>query len=386
LVKLVLALLLAAAAPSPPAPFQSSYDAEIARLDGEIAAAAAVPVNLESATKHAFFSYRKATLTGEYADFQAAEKAIEAAIAAVGPSEDLLFLEASFHFKVHRLAPARETLARMGDRAGKPRMRAFAADLAYQEGRYAEAGEGYRAALRRARTWDNLARLAFFESRTGNLAAAEKLYLEAQDELTVKEMRSWAWVELQRGLLDLDFGRPAKALEHYRRAEEGYSGWWLIEEHIAEALGQLGRRQEAIELYRRILEKNRSPEFLSALAALLEESDPAAAAELDREALASFEKQSARYPEAALGHYLEHRLDRGAADQGLLEMARRNVALRPGGEARLLLARAYAKMGESELAKEELEAIEATPWRMPELKQLRAELRRSRQPAPKAAK
>jgi tetratricopeptide (TPR) repeat protein len=364
----------------------SSYDAEIARLEAQIDEAAAVPVNLESATKHAFFSYRKATLTSEYPDFQAAEKAIEAAIAAVGPSEDLLFLEASFHFKVHRLAPARETLARMGDRAGEPRMRAFAADLAYQEGRYAEAGEGYRAALRRARTWDNLARLAFFESRTGNLAAAEKLYLEAQDELTVKEMRSWAWVELQRGLLDLDFGRPAKALEHYRRAEEGYSGWWLIEEHIAEALGQLGRRQEAIELYRRILEKNRSPEFLSALAALLEESDPAAAAELDREALASFEKQSALYPEAALGHYLEHRLDRGAADQGLLEMARRNVALRPGGEARLLLARAYAKMGESELAKEELAAIEATPWRMPELKQLRAELRRSRQPAPKAAK
>jgi tetratricopeptide (TPR) repeat protein len=364
----------------------SSYDAEIARLEAQIDEAATAPVDLESATKHAFFSYRKATLTGEYADFQAAEKAIEAAIAAVGPSEDLLFLEASFHFRVHRLARARETLARMGERAGAPRMRAFAADLAYQEGRYAEVGEGYRAALRHARTWDNLARLAFFESRTGNLAAAEKLYLEAQDELTVKEMRSWAWVELQRGLLDLDFGRPAKALEHYRRAEEGYSGWWLIEEHIAEALGQLGRRQEAIELYRRILEKNRSPEFLSALAALLEESDPAAAAELDREALASFEKQSALYPEAALGHYLEHRLDRGAPDRGLLEMARRNVALRPGGEARLLLARAYAKMGESELAKEELEAIEATPWRMPELKQLRAELRRSRQPAPKAAK
>jgi tetratricopeptide (TPR) repeat protein len=363
----------------------SSYDAEIARLEGQIAEAAAAPVDLESATKHAFFSYRKATLTGEYADFQAAEKAIEAAIAAVGPSEDLLFLEASFHLKMHRLARARETLARMGDRAGEPRMHAFAADLAYQEGRYAEAGEGYRAA-RRSRSWDNLARLAFFESRTGNLAAAEKLYLEAQDELTVKEMRSWAWVELQRGLLDLDFGRPAKALEHYRRAEEGYSGWWLIEEHIAEALGQLGRRQEAVELYRRILEKNRSPEFLSALAALLEESDPAAAAELDREALAGFEKQSALYPEAALGHYLEHRLERGNADQALLEMARRNVALRPGGEARLLLARAYAKLGENEPAKAELAAIEATPWRMPELKQLRAELRRSRQPAPKAAK
>lgn len=370
-----MALLLAAAAPSQP----SSYDAEISRLESQIAAAAAAPVDLESATKHAFFVYRKATLTGEYSDFQAAEKAIAAAIAAVGPSEDLLFLEASFHSKVHRLEPARQTLARMADRTGEPRMRAFAADLAYQEGRYAEAGEGYRAALRRERSWDNLARLAFFDSRMDRTAEAEKLYVEAQDELTVKEMRSWAWVELQRGLLDLEFGRPAKALEHFRRAEEGYSGWWLIEEHIAEALGQLGRRQEAIENYRRILEKNRSPEFLSALAALLEESDPAAAAELDREALAAFEKQSALYPEAALGHYLEHRLERSAPDQDLLEMARRNFALRPGGEARLLLARAYAKLGEHELAKAELAAIEATPWRMPELRALRAELKRSRQ-------
>jgi tetratricopeptide (TPR) repeat protein len=317
---------------------------------------------------------------------EAAEKAIATAIAAVGPSEDLLFLEASFHFKVHRLGRAKELLARMADRAGEPRMRVLAADLAYQEGRYAEAGEAYRAVLRRSRSWDNLARLAFFESRMGNVAAADELYLEAQNELTVKEMRSWAWVELQRGLLDLDFGRPAKALEHYRKAEEGYSGWWLIEEHIAEALGQLGRRQEAIALYRRILDKNRSPEFLSALAALLEESDPAAAESLDREALAGFERQSALYPEAALGHFLEHRLDRGEAGPALLDMARRNLALRPGGEARLLLARAYAKLGEKELAKAELASIEATPWRMPELKRLRAELRRSRQPAPKAAK
>jgi hypothetical protein len=368
-------MLLVAAAPSPP----SSYDAEIARLESQIAEAAAAQVDLESATKHAFFSYRRATLTGEYLDFQVAEKAIAAAIAAVGPSEDLLFLEASFHFKVHRLGKARETLARMADRAGEPRMRAFAADLAYQEGRYAEAGEGYRAALRRERTWDNLARLAFFESRMGRPDEAEKLYLEAQDELTIKEMRSWAWVELQRGLVDLDFGRPAKALEHYRRAEEGYSGWWLIEEHIAEALGLLGRRQEATLLYRRILEKNRSPEFLGALAALLEESEPAAAADLSREALERFEKQSALYPEAALGHYLEHRLEQGEANQDLIEMARRNVALRPGGEARLLLARAYAKVDELELAKAELAAIEATPWRLPELRTLRAELRRSRQ-------
>lgn len=386
----LLLLLLLFALPAAPAAQTAlgGYEEELARIEEQLAAAGglasalAPPADLESATRLAHLVYRKAALTADYADFRLAERSIDAAIAAIGPSQDLLFLSASFHFKVHRFARVREILLRIPRPETRPRWSSLAAELAYQEGRYAEARRGYQAALARKRGWDDLARLAFLASRTGRVKEAEKLYAEAQDDLTAKEMRSWAWLELQRGLLDLDFGDSAGALAHFRRAEEGYPGWWLIEEHIAETLGRLGRRDEAAALYRRVLETTRSPEFLSALAALLEQDDAAAARALDDEARERFEQQSALYPEAALGHYLEHRLDRplaGAAEgEDLLAMAERNLALRPGGEARLLLARACAKLGHLARAREELAAIAATPWRMPELEELREGLRSAR--------
>ena len=78
-------------------------------------------------------------------------------------------------------------------------------------------------------------------------------------------MRSYAWVELQRGLLDFDRRRDHEALAHYRVAERAYSGYWLIEEHIAEALDRLGRTAQAVEMYQRVIERTRNPEFVSAL-------------------------------------------------------------------------------------------------------------------------
>lgn len=386
------------AAPLPAAPLPG-YAEELERIDsllaeqGGLDAALAPPADLERATRLAHLVYRRASLTAEYADFQLAEQAIDAAIAAVGPSEDLLFLAAGFQFKVHRLSRAREILERLPATARRGRWLALEADLAYQEGRYADARRGYESVLARQRGWDDLARLAFLESRTGRRKQAEQLYREAQDDLTAKEMRSWAWLELQRGLLDLDFGDPAAALAHYERAALGYPGWWLIEEHRAEALALLGRREEAVELYRRVVAGKRAPEFLAALAALLAATDPAAARAFEAEALAAFERQSALYPEAALGHYLEHRLERplaaGAAGraeaEALLAMAERNLALRPNGESRLWLARAYAKLGRREEARAALAAIAATPWRLPELDRLRLDLR-ARQPGRNATR
>jgi tetratricopeptide (TPR) repeat protein len=99
----------------------------------------------------------------------------------------------------------------------------------------------------------------------GDIDAANDLYLRAEDELTVKQMRSFAWVETRRGLMNLARGRHDLALEHYRRAESAYSGHWLVEERLAELMGVQGRFDEAIAAYRRLYESSPRPEWEHAL-------------------------------------------------------------------------------------------------------------------------
>lgn len=325
-----------------------------------------------SGARAALLLYQRASLTADYADFRAAEAAIGASLEEAGDSPELVLLRAHLDFKLHRLEKAREGAARLAD---SPPVQILLADLALQEGRYGEARKGYERVLRERRTWDNLARLAYLESRTGQAARAEKLYVEAQEEITVKEMRGYAWVELQRGLLDLDRGRVGDALAHYQRAGRAYSGYWLIEEHIAEALHLLGRTDEAIALYRRIVERTRNPELVSALAALVRRTGPAAGEALDREAERLFEEQSRLYPEAALGHFLEHLIERKELHPDLLALAERNHRLRPNGDSKLLLAKAHLKLNHPAEARALLREILETPWRTPEVARLAKRLR-----------
>src|SRR5687767_10875366 len=150
-----------------PHPGRSDYDRELARIDAELAQA--------TDAKRAYFLYLRASLTADYADFRAAEEAIE--------ESGLVRARAHLHFKLHRLEAAKRDLALIG---GDP---VLEADIAFEEGRYDDARRAYEAL---PPTWDNLARLA-------HLRRSDRLYARAADELTVKEMREYAWVELQRG-------------------------------------------------------------------------------------------------------------------------------------------------------------------------------------------
>jgi hypothetical protein len=77
--------------------------------------------------------------------------------------------------------------------------RLLRADLEFQHGDYQEAEAGYVGAIEAERSWGGLARLAYFRGKMGDLEDADRLYREAEDELTAKEMRSYAWLEVQRG-------------------------------------------------------------------------------------------------------------------------------------------------------------------------------------------
>jgi tetratricopeptide (TPR) repeat protein len=251
---------------------RTDFEMEMERIDRDIseleARALTPPVESQRAMKFVYRLYQRASLSGNLDELQVAGAAIESALLQIGPAPDLYFLKANLDFKLHRIADARRDLETVPSLLDSYQGKALRADLDLQEGKYEAAWEGYESVIRDAPTWDNLARLAYLKARMGDTAGADRLYFEAEDELTAKEMRSFAWVELQRGLLDLRHGRYEDARAHYRRADQAYSGYWLVEEHMAELSGAQGKFDEAVALYEKVIAGLPRPEFQQALGEL----------------------------------------------------------------------------------------------------------------------
>ena len=238
---------------------------EIVALEGN---APAAPVDRQKAVKFVYLLFQRASLGGNLAEFDAVEAAILGAIEQLGPLPELYFLKANLDLKLHRVARARRDLESSPDLQDSVQGKALIVDLDFQEGRYEEALKGCERVVQQNRTWDNLARLAYLKAKMGDAAAAEQLYIEAGEELTAKEMQQFAWVEVQRGLLHLVHGRYDEARVHYERSGRAFSGYWLVDEHLAELFGAKGQFEEAIALYERVIERVPRPEFQQALGEL----------------------------------------------------------------------------------------------------------------------
>ncbi|HEX8652414.1 MAG TPA: tetratricopeptide repeat protein [Pyrinomonadaceae bacterium] len=329
----------------------TDFEIELERIDRDLAeleeSALSVPFDSQQATKFAYRLYQRASLTGDLRELALAERAINRAIRRVSNAADLYFLKASLDFKLHRVADARRHLSMVEGLRESLQGRALEADLDFQEGRYKKARKEYEDIIREERTWDNLARLAHFEARMGDPASAERLYLEAEDEITAKEMRSLAWVELQRGLLHLMHGRYDEASTHYQRAERAYSGYWLVDEHVAELLGAQGKYEEAVALYQKVVARVPKPELQQALGELCTLMDEPAQAER------WFEKALAAYLESAAQggvHYYHHLVDFYADvrrdGREAVNWARKDVSLRENFSTQAALAWALYRDGQ----------------------------------------
>ncbi len=122
------------------------------------------------------------------------------------------------------------------------------ADLAARSGRVAEARGHFQALL--ARSPGNLwarEKLAEMELLYGDLPRAEQLY---SDLLATSDQRSY-WTNL--GLTRFLLGRPAAAVEAYRKALGFDPEHVYVRLNLADALLALGREGEAKDLYARVL-------------------------------------------------------------------------------------------------------------------------------------
>jgi tetratricopeptide (TPR) repeat protein len=290
--------------------------------------------------------YHRASLTGSAADLAATETAIARAIQEIGPLADLYLLKANLDFKLHRLNKTSEGVTALSRYAANAQVVALKASLAFQEGSYAAAKQGYLNAIEKNPTWDNLARLAYWEGKFGDATVADGLYRQAQEEISAKEMRAYAWVELQRGLLALSRGRYEEAMGHYRKAAKAYSGYWFIDEHMAELLGATRKFDEAAVLYESVVARAPLPELHQRLGDLYAfRGQPTQARPWHDKALAGYLDSAARgevnYYHHLAGFYADVRGDGAEA----VKWAEKDLALRSNFATQDALAWALYRAG-----------------------------------------
>jgi tetratricopeptide (TPR) repeat protein len=288
----------------------AGYAAEMRRIEEDIAkvngALCSAPIDAERITRHIYRLYQKASISGDLGGLNAVERSINDAIPVLSNPGDLYLLKAHAAFKLHKLAEVDAALLAVPSVYDSDEGRLVRADLDFQHGRYRAAESGYVEVLRHDRSWGALARLAHLRGKMGDATGADRLYEEAEDHLTAKEMRAYAWLEVQRGFLDFARGRDREAQLHYRRADTAYPGYWLVDEHIAELLGAEGKYDEAVAMYQSIVSNSRRPELEQAIGELCELVGQGGPAAYWKERALSGYLQSAQRGEV---HYYHHLVD-----------------------------------------------------------------------------
>ncbi len=350
----------AQAAASEPAPLEFAASSvpfiqAIAELDQKITAtrerADAQPKGWLVVEQIAGLYLARARLSGNYDDYTKAEQALvesfARAPAGAGPVLTRAALNSSMH-RVDRVAADLDQMAAsiMIDKPTQAVIVGMRGDVAMQRGEYELAGQQIAKALELDRNPTTLSRRALWLWQTGDYAAAESHYRDALTSIPAKYPDAIAWIHLQLGLLDLDRGRYDDAFGHYRDGAEQLSGWWLLDEHIAEICVLTGRTSQAIEIYEAIVARTNKGEFMDALAELaLARGDEAAAKSWIERSREKFEAELIQFPEASYGHALGHFLTFGPPDRAL-ELAEANHRLRPNLEAKRDLAEARLGAGD----------------------------------------
>jgi len=299
--------------------------------------------------------------------FDDADRLLAAAEAAAKGNAGPVMVRVAYLMAIHQFEAAHALLdPQGGSAAGKPKksgaVLGYLGDVAFQRGQYAEALAHWTQASELGRSPGTLSRLAEYHHQTGRSDEAKRLLAEADERAIKAQPMIRAMIRVRQGLIALDQGKPAEALAHYRRAADIFSGWFLIREHIAEALAELGETKEALAIYRAVLKENPDPAFMSAVADLHAAQGAEAEARAWRTKTAqAYDARMKRYPHAMTGHALDYYLEKGDAAKAL-ELARKNHQARPGGEAKVKLAGALVLNAEIAEARSVIEAALASPF------------------------
>jgi len=313
-----------------------------------------------------------AQLTGDYDGYVAADRSLDMAFRAARRSIDdeavgPLLLKAQLSYELHRLRAALESLdvpeqqaKYFHDNALLAEITSLRGAVTFQLGQYEEGIALLRKSIELGPSAGHKQRLAIALAAIGEEEEATRIFEETAKETDAP--RSLAWIELQRGKMALARGRRVDGRRHLENARALFPGFWQTEEHLAELDAEEGNTERAIASYRALVAKTGDPEFMDALASLLRDREPDEAARLRERSNVLYEDRLAKLPEASYGHALEHFLKMVRDPERALDIAKKNVALRPNGEARTRLAQAYVQTGRVAEARAEIRRVVSSKW------------------------
>lgn len=287
----------------------------------------------------------RARLKGSFEDYRDAGRAFDAAFAISAPGTGPHLERAGFNFAVHRLAAMAPDLAAVDhyvipDAGNKAAVLELRGDIAFYTGHYAKAKALYESSKAILPTVAADAKLANWYWRFGDDARAMELLDSADRGIGGPQQQLHAFIELRRGLIDLSRGRWPEAETRFRRADDMFPGWWVIEEQLATVRALRGAPDEAMAIFRRMATRDAQPDAYDGIAGLYRaQGDFPDAKAAAQKAGAMWDARLALLPEAALGHAIDHLLAFGDPVQALAA-AQRNYALRPYGDAATALAAA----------------------------------------------
>ena len=360
----------------------TDHGRDLARVEADLGEAAALEEAAaqgpDAVTRVLQLHVMRASLTGRPAAQADVDRFADRALDLLGPWPDLCLLRADLAVRAHRLVDARRELARAPGAADCTQGRSVLVDVLVQQGDVDGAEALATDLVAEERTWDHLARLAHLALVRGDVGRADRLYVEAEDEITAKSMRSFAWVEAERGRLRILTGDPAGAHRHYVRAAKAYTGHWTVAQRMGELDAAVGRTPDAIRRLETVLTRTGRPEISQTLASLYARvGDHVRARKHRRRALATFVTSAFR-GEVLYLHHLAELADPTAA----VGWARRDLQLRPNHLTRSTLAVALLRDGSTEEAEAEMAAALATGLRDPRLLARAAAVFGDREPVP----
>ena len=285
-------------------------------------------------------------LTGSFDDYAAAGRAFDAAFKVSPPHGGPNLQRASWNFAVHRLNAIEPDLKAVEhyvipDDAEVASVIGLRGDVLFYNGRYREALQDYERSAARMPSLGADIRIANYWARMGDEARANRFLDQAARKITGPQQQLKAYVELRRGMLDLDRGRWDQAQAHFERADDIFPGYWIVQQQLGSVRALKGVPDQAMAVFRRMAAADGNPEGYDDIAGLYRaQGDFADAQAWAAKAGVAWDQRLALLPDAALGHTLDHLLAFGDPARAL-EVAKRNYALRPYGDSATGLAWAY---------------------------------------------